>query len=386
MFFFKDKDSLFEIPPKKDLLKKASSQEDCLVNDNTNPISHPSRYFSNENNNNMIEFDHLSTSNVNKNVNPIQNQQFQDPQNRISAFNHQNPFANALTSEQNNELGNFYSNQNPFMQNHFMYMDNQSNPLNVLFRNDKQQQQQMVPFPFQKNYRANSIHNVNSNPTNNIQEMQDEEDLTTKSNQNNQNRPQQPRVEIENKENMNISPLVSNTTANQTESELIIQPTEGAQTTFYCIKNTGGKIGRHSSNQMVILEESVSRYHAEILYKNQEFYIRDIGSTTGTFLKITSNMVLETGMIIEMGSNQFIIEEMFCNNNAGEMHITICEGPDVGQRLVVSLKDQLSNNSIGRKNSTTFAFPNDQHLSNIHAKFFILDNKFYLEDLSSTNG
>ena len=167
---------------------------------------------------------------------------------------------------------------------------------------------------------------------------------------------------------------------------MIIQPTEGAQTTFYCIKDTGGKIGRHSSNQMVILEESVSRYHAEIIFKNKDFYIRDNGSTTGTFLKITANIFLEVGMIVEMGSNQFIIEKMVCSSNAGELHMTICEGPNVGQRLVVSLKDQLTSNSIGRKNSNTFPFPDDQHLSNIHAKFFILDNKFYLEDLSSTNG
>jgi len=38
---------------------------------------------------------------------------------------------------------------------------------------------------------------------------------------------------------------------------------------------------------MVILEESVSRYHAEILFKNEEFFIKDIGSTTGSFLKVT---------------------------------------------------------------------------------------------------
>lgn len=38
---------------------------------------------------------------------------------------------------------------------------------------------------------------------------------------------------------------------------------------------------------MVILEESVSRYHAEILFKSEDFYIKDIGSTTGSFLKIT---------------------------------------------------------------------------------------------------
>ena len=170
------------------------------------------------------------------------------------------------------------------------------------------------------------------------------------------------------------------------DNELIIQPTEGAQTTFYCIKDTGGKIGRHSTNQMVILEESVSRFHAEILFKNNEFYIRDIGSTTGTFLKILSNIALEIGMIIEMGSNQFLVEKINCSNNSGELVLLVFEGPNSSQRLNIILKDQKSCNSIGRKGSNTFPFLEDQHLSNVHAKFFILDNRFYLEDLSSTNG
>ena len=69
-------------------------------------------------------------------------------------------------------------------------------------------------------------------------------------------------------------------------NELIIQPSEGPQTSFYCIKESGGKIGRHSSNQILILEESISRYHAEIQFKNGEFYLQDIGSTTGTFIKV----------------------------------------------------------------------------------------------------
>ena len=124
------------------------------------------------------------------------------------------------------------------------------------------------------------------------------------------------------------------------DNELIIQPTEGAQTTFYCIKDTGGKIGRHSTNQMVILEESVSRFHAEILFKNNEFYIRDIGSTTGTFLKILSNIALEIGMIIEMGSNQFLVEKINCSNNSGELVLLVFEGPNSSQRLNIILKDQ----------------------------------------------
>ncbi len=180
------------------------------------------------------------------------------------------------------------------------------------------------------------------------------------------------------------SKLVSQKSSCQ-ESELIIQPTEGTQTTFYCIKESGGKIGRHSSNQMVILEESVSRFHAEILFKIKEFYLRDIGSTTGTFIKIPNNIKLEVGMIIEMGSNQFFVEKANCINNSGELILLVLEGPDQGQKLIVNLKDQLGWNSIGRKATNTFPF-DDQHLSNMHAKFFILDNKFYLEDLSSTNG
>ena len=47
---------------------------------------------------------------------------------------------------------------------------------------------------------------------------------------------------------------------------LIIEPVEGIQTNFFCVKEAGGKIGRHSANQILILEESISRYHAEIIF------------------------------------------------------------------------------------------------------------------------
>ena len=317
---------------------------------------------------NIIELDHLATNNLQMNNNIIMGQNlYQEKPQGPSPFNNQNPFINALTAEPLEFNNNFFSNQN-YIPSPFMYMENGNgqNPMAPLSRAEKV----IIPNAFQR-FRTNSTHN------NAQTEMLDEnESLTCKSNQ---GKPI-PKFEIENKENIQNIP---NATA---DNELIIQPTEGAQTTFYCIKDSGGKIGRHSSNQMVILEESVSRYHAEILFKNKDFYIRDIGSTTGTFLKITANIFLEVGMIIEMGSNQFMIEKMVCANNAGDLQMTICEGPNLGQKLVVSLKDQLTSNSIGRKNTNTFPFPEDQHLSNIHAKFFILDNKFYLEDLSSTNG
>ncbi len=38
---------------------------------------------------------------------------------------------------------------------------------------------------------------------------------------------------------------------------------------------------------MVILEESVSRFHANIEFYKNDFFIKDVGSTTGTFIKIS---------------------------------------------------------------------------------------------------
>jgi pSer/pThr/pTyr-binding forkhead associated (FHA) protein len=78
---------------------------------------------------------------------------------------------------------------------------------------------------------------------------------------------------------------------------------EGAQTTFYKLNEQGGTIGRHSANQIIIMEESVSRSHAEIVFRDQDFFIRDTKSSTGSFIKIQEHQCVFEGMIFEMGSN-----------------------------------------------------------------------------------
>ena len=62
-------------------------------------------------------------------------------------------------------------------------------------------------------------------------------------------------------------------------------------------------VGRHSTNKLVICDESVSRFHCEIVQIKESFHLLDIGSTTGTYLKIKKKQVLENNMTIEMGSN-----------------------------------------------------------------------------------
>jgi hypothetical protein len=41
--------------------------------------------------------------------------------------------------------------------------------------------------------------------------------------------------------------------------------------------------------QKVILDESVSRFHALITFSDKNFYIEDLGSLTGTFIKGKNN-------------------------------------------------------------------------------------------------
>lgn len=52
-------------------------------------------------------------------------------------------------------------------------------------------------------------------------------------------------------------------------------------------------IGRQASNEIVIMDEFVSRHHAEIIYQREQYFIRDCGSSSGTFLKITEKMELK---------------------------------------------------------------------------------------------
>lgn len=68
---------------------------------------------------------------------------------------------------------------------------------------------------------------------------------------------------------------------------------EQNQTNNYYLKEKGGSIGRQASNEIVIMDEFVSRHHAEIIYERERYYIRDCASSSGTFIKIMEKMELK---------------------------------------------------------------------------------------------
>lgn len=87
-------------------------------------------------------------------------------------------------------------------------------------------------------------------------------------------------------------------------------------------------------------------------------------------------------MIIEMGSNQF---EVYSISDC-ELVLRVIEGPNIEQSQIVIPIPKGSKVNCGRKTSNAINFPEDQHLSNIHATITNIDGKFMLEDLATTNG
>ncbi len=61
-----------------------------------------------------------------------------------------------------------------------------------------------------------------------------------------------------------------------------------ARGTLYRIKQTGMTIGRESDNDIVLDDETVSRYHARLLVEpgigNPQVYIQDLASVNGTLV------------------------------------------------------------------------------------------------------
>jgi pSer/pThr/pTyr-binding forkhead associated (FHA) protein len=65
-------------------------------------------------------------------------------------------------------------------------------------------------------------------------------------------------------------------------------------------------IGRHSSCELVLRKDDVSRRHAEVFHEDGEFRIRDLGSTNGSFVngeQVEGSGVLRAGDKIEIGSS-----------------------------------------------------------------------------------
>jgi pSer/pThr/pTyr-binding forkhead associated (FHA) protein len=161
---------------------------------------------------------------------------------------------------------------------------------------------------------------------------------------------------------------------------IVLKVVEGQQlNNVYLIGEQGARLGRHSaSNDIVISESFVSRKHCEISNKEFEFFLKDLGSTTGSFLMIRDKVTLKEGMMFQMGLSEFKVSML-----SKDMELNIFEGPSRNQTILVTP----SGLRIGRDLANSFCVAEDTQMSNNHAKisFDPSNGTYILEDVGSTN-
>lgn len=93
---------------------------------------------------------------------------------------------------------------------------------------------------------------------------------------------------------------------------------------------------------------------------------------------------MRVGSLVEIGS--FVMEVIEINRQLKAIQLRITHMLSLGScEITISLVDGCSFYSFGRRKTNNF-YADDEHLSGIHAKIFLQQGEFYIEDMHSTNG
>ncbi len=203
----------------------------------------------------------------------------------------------------------------------------------------------------------------------------------------------------------------------ETEAEAVLLPNptivvkkDGEVVFEYSIEDLPVQIGRKSDNHIVLDERNVSRKHARILKKDDQFFIEDLESTGGT--QVNGEPVKEkdihTGDLIQIGSYQLLFNSGIPEDERtiydAEESTVLEEGTEMDEdrtlfyeepvaKLVVVKSEALEGEILLEEEETVIGrdadagIPiEDKRISRKHCRIWLDGDAYKITDLGSSNG
>ncbi|KAG9414059.1 hypothetical protein AC1031_013265 [Aphanomyces cochlioides] len=151
--------------------------------------------------------------------------------------------------------------------------------------------------------------------------------------------------------------------------------------------------GRLDKNEIILEDSVVSRVHFRLSSQDDNYYLQDCGSTTGTFMYLAplEKRRLSLNDTVKVGDTEFTIvglQEDFWSNMKPSLRVKFMTGPMRGIMQTIGL----SAVTIGRRTTCALCLESDVTVSGQHCTIEYLDSTtaleagFYITDLKSTNG
>jgi membrane-bound lytic murein transglycosylase D len=160
---------------------------------------------------------------------------------------------------------------------------------------------------------------------------------------------------------------------------------EGQRTT---LNQDVTRLGRKPNNHIILDDELVSSFHAEIHRREDSYYLLDMESTNGTYVngKAIHKTLLNNHDKIEIGSGGPLLEFRFETN--AEKPPRICPISGQWERGMEAIPLEHSQTTIGRslENHVVVGRVHSSRVSSRHATITRHSDYWELEDLDSSNG
>jgi pSer/pThr/pTyr-binding forkhead associated (FHA) protein len=179
--------------------------------------------------------------------------------------------------------------------------------------------------------------------------------------------------------------------------KLLLIRGDGGQTASYALGGTEHVAGRDEGIILFPEDDTVSPAHARFFYNEGRLFVKDLGSTNGTFVRLTAPVQVKRDDRIICGEQLFLFDEGTTVEPEADTDGTYFFGTPISNwyfRLTQVLKGgrpgavhvaRKPKVTIGRENCD-FSFPDDKFMSHKHSVVEHRDSACWLSDAGSRNG